>query len=153
RDRERHDRKPVERTATVARFDVTGAQIFCGIQPANIGIKFGDDFFRDLFGAVGLRDDDEVVAADVADEVALRSAPAADFGRDTRDQLYGFVAVRESVDVVECFEIVEVEIKHREGFASVKTAPELAFNREISGKSREWGERRIDFDAANLSAN
>ena len=97
------------------RFDETLAQVLRTVEIAYAAIEVSDDLARDFFRAFGQRDDQEIVAADVPDEVFLGAAAPNDVDRCRREETNGFVPVRESVHVVEGFEVVEIHIQHGKG--------------------------------------
>src|SRR5579884_4174925 len=73
-DRERHDGEAVERAAPIARFDVALAQVLRVVEFADVAIEAVDDLPRHLLRARRQRDEDEIVAADVTDEILRRAA-------------------------------------------------------------------------------
>src|SRR6185503_9707164 len=93
--------------------------------------------FADGRGATGLAQDDEVVAADVAQEVAL---PAQVLEHSTQD-LGGAedqsIPALMAVEIVESLEIVDVDEHVGEGLTAAHPLPELALDLRVARQPRE----------------
>ena len=100
-------------------------------------VELVDDVARDELGARRGRDDDEIVAADMADEI-VRSAERVDrFRHDVAQEEDRLVPLLVSVVVVVRLEIVDIEVEKREGLLALDAALELLLDRAVSRKPRE----------------
>ena len=103
------------------------------VEGGGLGLESLDERLGDLFGLVHRGDDDEVVAAHVADE----GRRARHLGGDLADQLgrglEHLVAPREPVVVVVRLEVVQVDVEQRELVLSASRRCSSSWMRMLPG--------------------
>src|SRR6185503_20483825 len=91
----------------------------------------------------GLRDHDEVVPADVADEVAVAAVALIELVQQGRGEADHRVAARVAVVVVECLELVEVEMEERELLPGRDPSTQLGLDQHVAGTARQRVRREL----------
>jgi hypothetical protein len=116
--------------------DVAAAlAVFDAVEVLHVLLELGQHRLAALLPILALEQDHEIVAADVADEIAVAVAMVAE---DLAGQLDDVVAAPVAVDVVEWLEMIEIEIADPEARAGRQQAVDMLVDRHIA---RQLGQR------------
>ena len=95
----------------------TTRPIFLVVEPRDGRVKIPDDRLAEIRRIVYRGQDDEIVSANVAHERRRPFPFAGMTPEDFRGELDRLVTTNETISVVECLEVVQIEIEDREWLA------------------------------------
>ena len=122
---------------SVRHLDRAALAVVGVVELGHRAVEARDDLLGDAFGVLRHAEDDEVVAADVADEGVVTAVLLRRGEEDARQRLDRLVAAGVAVVVVEGLEVIDVDLEHRERRAGAETALELLVDRVVAGQSGE----------------
>src|SRR5262249_18529949 len=123
---------------SIAHLDVSAITIGLVVETADRTAELGDDLLPQLFGMIGSGQDEEIVATDVAEEIAGAAVVGGRLDHDLGEARDRLIARGVAVVIVEGLEEIDVDLEHRERLIEREPAVDLLVDRQIA---RQPGQR------------
>ncbi len=151
-DRDPHQGKRLQMTLPVGGDQTATAQVVLVVEGAALCVPALRQVDADRVYALGRGDDDEIVAADMADKIGDVPDVTRDLDRDACELPDQGVALEETVDIVECLEVVQVHVQDRPVAGGKELLLDGTLHAQARRQPRERGKEAF-FDVPELGAD